>query len=88
MLLTTGSLLVLMLKPWNYVVWLGICLAFWDGGEYRQMVTDDSVDIHTYNQEKLLRLDISKRLLYAVLGKLAFLKQAALWIQMKKIQKH
>ena len=23
-LLTTGSLLVLMLKPWSYVVWLGI----------------------------------------------------------------
>ena len=44
-------------------------LAFWDGGEYGQMVTDDSVDIHTYNQEKfgVETRDISKRLLYAVL---------------------
>ncbi|ADD95107.1 5B protein [uncultured phage MedDCM-OCT-S04-C348] len=51
-------------------------LAFWDGGEYGQMVTDDSVDIHTYNQEKfgVETRDISKRLLYAVLYGAGFYK--------------
>jgi DNA polymerase-1 len=55
-------------------------LAFWDGGEYGQMVTDDSVDIHTYNQEKfgVETRDISKRLLYAVLYGAGFLKAGSI----------
>jgi DNA polymerase-1 len=44
-------------------------LALYDGGEYGQVVCDDDLDIHTYNQEKfgVATRDISKRLLYAVL---------------------
>ena len=44
-------------------------LAIWDNGEYANVVIDDSMDIHTYNQEKfgVETRDISKRLLYAVL---------------------
>ena len=44
-------------------------LAIWDQGEYAKMVIDDSIDIHTYNQEQfnVPTRDISKRLLYAVL---------------------
>lgn len=44
-------------------------LALWDQGEYANVVIDDSIDIHTYNQEKfgVETRDISKRLLYAVL---------------------
>ncbi|QDP50041.1 MAG: putative DNA polymerase [Prokaryotic dsDNA virus sp.] len=55
-------------------------LAFWDDGEYGQMVTDDSVDIHTYNQEKfgVETRDISKRLLYAVLYGAGFLKAGSI----------
>ena len=55
-------------------------LAFWDGGEYGTMVTDDSVDIHTYNQEKfgVKTRDISKRLLYAVLYGAGFLKAGSI----------
>ena len=55
-------------------------LAFWDGGEYGQVVTDDSVDIHTYNQEKfgVETRDISKRLLYAVLYGAGFLKAGSI----------
>ncbi len=55
-------------------------LAFWDGGEYGQMVTDDSVDIHIYNQEKfgVETRDISKRLLYAVLYGAGFLKAGSI----------
>jgi hypothetical protein len=42
-------------------------LAIWDQGEYASMVTDPTVDIHVYNQEKFKveTRDISKRLLYA-----------------------
>ena len=55
-------------------------LAFWDEGEYGQMVTDDAVDIHTYNQEKfgVETRDISKRLLYAVLYGAGFLKAGSI----------
>lgn len=44
-------------------------LAIWDQGNYANMVIDDSIDIHTYNQEQfnVPSRDISKRLLYAVL---------------------
>ena len=44
-------------------------LAIWDMGDYANMVIDDSIDIHTYNQEQfgVSTRDISKRLLYAVL---------------------
>jgi DNA polymerase-1 len=44
------------------------------------MVTDDSVDIHTYNQEKfgVETRDISKRLLYAVLYGAGFLKAGSI----------
>ena len=44
-------------------------LAIWDQGNYGNMVIDDSIDIHTYNQEQfgVPTRDISKRLLYAVL---------------------
>lgn len=44
-------------------------LAIWDQGNYGNMVIDDSVDIHSYNQEQfgVPTRDISKRLLYAVL---------------------
>ena len=43
-------------------------LAYWDDGEYARVVTDESIDIHVYNQERfgVVTRDISKRLLYAV----------------------
>tara|TARA_R100001086_G_scaffold1071_2_gene639 strand:+ start:6679 stop:8538 length:1860 start_codon:yes stop_codon:yes gene_type:complete len=51
-------------------------LALWDGGEYGEVVTDDSQDIHTYNQQRfgVTTRDISKRLLYAVLYGAGFIK--------------
>jgi DNA polymerase I-like protein with 3'-5' exonuclease and polymerase domains len=44
-------------------------LAYWDGGEYARVVTDESIDIHTYNQEMfgVPTRDIAKRLLYGLL---------------------
>jgi len=44
-------------------------LALWDGGEYANLVTDESVDIHVYNQERfgVGTRDIAKRLIYAML---------------------
>lgn len=44
-------------------------LALWDKGSYAALVTDESVDIHTYNQEQfgVATRDISKRLLYGML---------------------
>jgi DNA polymerase I len=44
-------------------------LAHWDGGEYARVVTDESIDIHTYNQEMfgVATRDIAKRLLYGLL---------------------
>jgi hypothetical protein len=44
-------------------------LAYWDGGEYASIVTNDEIDIHTYNQERfgVATRDISKRLLYGLL---------------------
>jgi hypothetical protein len=44
-------------------------LAVWDNGEYARLVTDESVDIHTYNQKQfgVETRDISKRLLYGML---------------------
>jgi len=44
-------------------------LAIWDGGEYANLVTDESIDIHTYNQQQfgVETRDISKRLLYGML---------------------
>jgi len=44
-------------------------LALWDGGEYANLVTDESVDIHVYNQERfgVATRDIAKRLIYAML---------------------
>jgi len=51
-------------------------LALYDGGEYGRLVCDDSVDIHSFNQEKfgVATRDISKRLLYAVLYGAGFYK--------------
>ena len=48
---------------------LGGYLALWDNGEYASLVTDDSVDIHVYNQDKfgVPTRDIAKRLIYAML---------------------
>ena len=48
---------------------LGGYLALWDEGEYANLVTDESVDIHVYNQEKfgVPTRDIAKRLIYAML---------------------
>ena len=48
---------------------LGGYLALWDDGEYANLVTDDSVDIHVYNQDKfgVPTRDIAKRLIYAML---------------------
>jgi hypothetical protein len=48
---------------------LGGYLALWDDGEYANLVTDDSVDIHVYNQERfgVATRDISKRLIYCML---------------------
>jgi hypothetical protein len=44
-------------------------LAYWDDGEYARVVTDESIDIHTYNQEMfgVPTRDIAKRLLYGLL---------------------
>jgi DNA polymerase I len=44
-------------------------LAYWDGGEYARVVTDESIDIHIYNQEMfgVATRDIAKRLLYGLL---------------------
>jgi hypothetical protein len=44
-------------------------LAIWDDGLYARLVTDESIDIHTYNQEQfgVETRDISKRLLYGML---------------------
>ena len=44
-------------------------LALWDNGSYASLVTDESVDIHSYNQEQfgVATRDISKRLLYGML---------------------
>jgi len=44
-------------------------LAFWDNGEYASVVTNEEIDIHTYNQERfgVATRDISKRLLYGLL---------------------
>ena len=44
-------------------------LAIWDEGQYAELVTDESIDIHTYNQEQfgVESRDISKRLLYGML---------------------
>jgi len=44
-------------------------LALWDNGDYARLVTDESVDIHTYNQKQfgVETRDISKRLLYGML---------------------
>lgn len=55
-------------------------LALWDGGEYGHVVTDDSQDIHTYNQQKfgVETRDISKRLLYAVLYGAGFIKAGSI----------
>ena len=43
-------------------------LAYWDGGEYARVVTDESIDIHVFNQEMfgVATRDISKRLLYGI----------------------
>jgi hypothetical protein len=48
---------------------LGGYLALWDDGEYANLVTDESVDIHVYNQERfgVATRDISKRLIYCML---------------------
>ena len=44
-------------------------LAVWDDGEYARLVTDESIDIHSYNQQQfgVETRDISKRLLYGML---------------------
>jgi DNA polymerase I len=43
-------------------------LANWDGGEYARVVTDESIDIHVYNQKMfgVETRDIAKRLLYGI----------------------
>ena len=43
-------------------------LAYWDDGEYARVVTDESIDIHVFNQEMfgVATRDISKRLLYGI----------------------
>lgn len=43
-------------------------LAHWDRGEYARVVTDESIDIHVYNQEMfgVATRDIAKRLLYGI----------------------
>jgi hypothetical protein len=48
---------------------LGGYLALWDDGKYANLVTDESVDIHVYNQDKfgVPTRDIAKRLIYAML---------------------
>ena len=44
-------------------------LAYWDGGEYARVVTDESIDIHVFNQKMfgVETRDIAKRLLYGLL---------------------
>jgi len=44
-------------------------LAHWDDGEYASIVTDESIDIHEYNQKMfdVSTRDIAKRLLYGLL---------------------
>jgi len=44
-------------------------LAIWDNGQYADLVTDESIDIHTFNQQQfgVETRDISKRLLYGML---------------------
>jgi len=44
-------------------------MAVWDDGEYASLVTDESIDIHVYNQKQfgVETRDISKRLLYGML---------------------
>lgn len=44
-------------------------LAHWDDGEYARVVTDESIDIHVFNQEMfgVATRDIAKRLLYGLL---------------------
>lgn len=44
-------------------------LAYWDDGEYARVVTDESIDIHVFNQEMfgVATRDIAKRLLYGLL---------------------
>jgi DNA polymerase I-like protein with 3'-5' exonuclease and polymerase domains len=43
-------------------------LAYWDGGEYARVVTDESIDIHVFNQKMfgVETRDIAKRLLYGI----------------------
>ena len=43
-------------------------LAHWDDGEYARVVTDESIDIHVFNQKMfgVETRDISKRLLYGI----------------------
>jgi DNA polymerase I len=43
-------------------------LAHWDDGEYARVVTDESIDIHVYNQKMfgVETRDIAKRLLYGI----------------------
>ena len=43
-------------------------LALWDDGEYARVVTDESIDIHVYNQKMfgVETRDIAKRLLYGI----------------------
>lgn len=43
-------------------------LAIWDQGEYAKVVTDESIDIHVYNQKMfgVATRDIAKRLLYGI----------------------
>ncbi len=55
-------------------------LALWDDGEYGEVVTDDTQDIHTYNQQRfgVETRDISKRLLYAVLYGAGFIKAGSI----------
>ena len=55
-------------------------LALWDEGVYGAVVTDDSQDIHTYNQQRfgVETRDISKRLLYAVLYGAGFIKAGSI----------
>ena len=44
-------------------------LAYWDDGEYARVVTDESIDIHVFNQKMfgVETRDIAKRLLYGLL---------------------
>ena len=55
-------------------------LAVWDDGEYGRNVTDEAIDIHSYNQKMfgVPTRDISKRLLYAVLYGAGFKKAGSI----------